>query len=70
MFRLKNKNTGQWYKAIGEGIDIIWTWSKVEALVFPSDKREFWETQEDVEIVPLAEDELLSRLGQPRLEGF
>lgn len=69
MFRLRNLHTRLWYKSL-DGMEITWTWNKPEALVFPQDKREFWEADQDCEIVPLDEGELMSRTGQPRFEGF
>lgn len=72
MFRLRNKQTDYWYKSMDEDGDIIWTDSKVEALVFPPDKKEFWQQEygDEVEIVPLAEDEVMARMEAPRLPGF
>jgi hypothetical protein len=53
-----------------EDLDIIWTSSKTDALVLPPEKREFWEDDEDVEIVELAEDEFMAAMGCARLPGF
>lgn len=70
MFRLLNKKTGLWYKSMDEDADIIWTEYKDKALVFPPEKREFWEGDEDVEIIPLEVDEVMAQMGAPRLPGF
>lgn len=56
MFRLQDKDTGLWYKAMDEDGDIIWTEYKNRALIFPPEKREFWEDNEGVEIVRLLMD--------------
>lgn len=72
MFRLRDLTTGLWFQRLDEDGDIIWTEYKAEALVFPPDKKEFWEQEYgyEVEIVPLAEDELMARMEAPRLPGF
>ena len=71
MFRLRNRKTGLWYKAMVDD-DIVWTEYKNQALVFPSEECEFWEREyeDDFEVVRLAEDEIMSQLGMARLPGF
>lgn len=70
MFKLRSKSTGLWYTL--EDDEIIFTEYKNKALIFPSDKRQFWEEEysDEFEIVPLAEDELLTQMNAPRLPGF
>lgn len=69
-FRIRDLDTGLWYEGMDEDLDIIWTSSKTDALVLPPEKREFWEDDEDVEIVELAEDEFMAAMGCARLPGF
>jgi hypothetical protein len=73
MFRLRDKETGQWLLRFDDGMEPIWTNDKSQALVFPEEKREFWEDDEDYQIVDLTENEIMASLGQeiaPRLPGF
>ena len=71
MFRLQDRQARRWLLRFQDGgANPLWTWNKAEALVLPQDKREFWEEDEDYKIIPLEEDELMSRRNQPRLEGF
>lgn len=69
MFRLRNKETGLWYKVMDDG-DIVWTEYKNRAMVFPSRERESWEEDSEFEIVLLAEDEVMNQMGMARLPGF
>jgi hypothetical protein len=69
MFRLRRRNDGWWITGMDGGKPTV-TEYKDNALVLPKEKREFWEVDPDFEIVPLAEDEVMARMGQPRLEGF
>jgi hypothetical protein len=74
MFRLKNRSTNDWLLRFQDGSTYpIWTNNKSEALVFPEDKREFWEDDEDYQIVELSEAEIMAQLPPeiaPRLPGF
>lgn len=72
MFRLRDSKTGLWYKSLDEDADIIWTEYKDKALVFPPDKRQWWEEEygDEFEITELEVDEVMAQVGAPRLPGF
>lgn len=71
MFRLKSRSTNHWLLRFQENSTYpIWTDNKVKALIFPEEKREFWEEDEDYQIVELSTDEIMTVIGAPRLPGF
>lgn len=49
MFRLRHRATDLWYTALDDRGKIIWTEYKKQSLIFPPEKREFWEGDEDIE---------------------
>lgn len=69
MFRVQTTD-GQWVATPTDSKDIELSEDKADAWVFPACDLVYWEGNDGYKIAPLAEDELLGRLGQSRLEGF
>lgn len=71
MFRVQSKTSGNWVTTCIHHMGRVGlTDKKPEARIFEARERYFWEDNNGFEIVPLAEDELLARQGQPQLPGF
>jgi hypothetical protein len=71
-FRIRVVATGEWVIGPGE-FGCTTTPKRTDGLIFEPDEWEKWEDDQDYEIVPLTETEIMERLGPeiaPRLPGF
>lgn len=70
MFRVRDLDNDHWVVKGNDG-ELSPTEHKRDATIFEGDRwLSYWREKQGVEIVPLAEDEILARLGAPRLPGF
>lgn len=71
MFRVQDLDNGYWVVKYDDGEISPAAEHKKDATIFEGDHwLEYWQSKQGARVVPLAEDEILARSGQPRLEGF
>lgn len=69
MFRVKTVKGQQWVCTPHWQDGVGLSDHKKDAYIFSAGDRRYWKGEE-YEIVPLAEDEVMVKLGAPRLPGF